>query len=149
MAKWKLKGPLEKDIQLWILKSLGIEQRSPKWDRKLRCWIDAPSGVFVDKRGSMFWRANSGGVPDRSGRAVIGNPRGTADILGIVCGVLVGLEVKRPGEKLNRTQVWWHDIVDKAGGVVAVVECPSDAKIVVEGVRDAQAQDNTDRYSDT
>jgi len=132
---FKLKGPKEGELQAWILRSLGIERLSPRYDKAGKRWVEAPSGVYVSARGDVFWRANSGGRPDAKGRIVMGNPRGTADILGIVCGRFVGLEVKRPGESLNRTQVWWHSVVEAAGGVRAVVECPSDAKKVIEEVR--------------
>jgi hypothetical protein len=112
-----------------------VPQYHQSRDRKTGVDRLVKSGVWIAADGAMFWRANSGGRPDANGRIVMGNPSGTADILGCVAGRLVGLEVKREGEKQNPNQLRWEQWVRAAGGVYAVVRCPSDAKRVVEEVR--------------
>jgi hypothetical protein len=143
VTKLKLRGPLEKSIQAWILASLGVQARrfvvSPKTGKGK--WVG--TGIFVAREGSYFWRANSGQKPylgqTRDGEPFRGlfkgAPKGTADILGVVCGVSVALEVKREGERQDEAQREWQAIHEAAGGVYAVVRSPGEAQAVVARVK--------------
>ena len=142
-SRLRLRGPLESKVQRAILDSLGWPEREPHPDRSGRPVFTRDgrlrmreTGVWRSRGGDMFWRANSGGRPDKTGRTVRGNPAGTADIIGIVSGRIVALEVKRDDlEHQSKVQKRWQTWCEAAGGVYAVVRSPSEARAVVEAVR--------------
>lgn len=129
-----LTGPLEKDIQAWILASLGTEVKSVDFLRSGRV---KSLGYWVGK-DSMWQRNNSAffllGEGD-SKRAVRAGSKWAADIIGCCCGVAVALEVKRPGEKQTDEQKQWETLWTRAGGVYRVVSSPSEARAVVDEIR--------------
>lgn len=135
MAKrYRLSGPLERDLQAWILASLGTEQKRCHTDRRGRS-VWAGTGLYIDRqRGAIYWRANSALLPTPSGGMIRAGVKGMADIGGIVAGRSVWLEVKRPGQKQSEAQVKWQALVERAGGVYAVVCGPAEAKRVVHDV---------------
>jgi hypothetical protein len=140
-VRLKLRGPLEKDIQAWILASLGVET-PPRWTVSKKTgqgrWVR--TGIYVSRDGRAYWwRANAGQrvyTTEGGGRGLFkAAPTGTADILGVCCGVACALEVKREGETQTQDQRDWQAIHEAAGGVYAVVRSPSEARAVVEAVR--------------
>jgi hypothetical protein len=142
--RFKLTGPLEKDLQAWILASLGAEQKELRVDkRQRRSWVSR--GVWLAS-GCVWWRANSAVLRTPSGGMLRAGVRGMADIGGIVDGRSVWLEVKRPGEKQQPDQVEWQRWVEAAGGVYAVVTSPSEARGVVARIRE-QSERDTERLS--
>jgi hypothetical protein len=122
-----------------ILRGLGQEQFRLV-DGKM-----VPTGIYVSKDGSYFWRCNSGeriySYTTKEGRRKKGKfkaaPAGTADILGVILGVSIAIEVKRPGEKPSDVQQWWAEIHERAGGVRVWVESFEQAKREVKRIREA------------
>lgn len=79
--------------------------------------------------GYWAWRVNSGAtvVGEGTGQRMFrGAPPGTPDIR-IEAPVAGYLEVKRPGEKLSKTQRAWHERAAKHGVRVAIVHSASEA----------------------
>ena len=118
------KAMRETDIQAEILAALGVNQR--RLDGKL-------SGVHVGRDG-MYWRQNSGGAK-KGDRWIKIAPRGTADILGVCCGIPLALEVKRPKEQANPYQTQWRAWWEAAGGVYRVVRSWQEALAVLDEIR--------------
>jgi hypothetical protein len=134
VSRLKLRGPLERDLQAWILASLGVEQKERVVDKRQRVsWRGR--GLWLASDGSVFWRANSAVLRTPAGGRLRAGVRGMADIGGIVCGVSVWLEVKREGERQRPDQREWQAWVESAGGIYAVVRSPGEAQAVVARVR--------------
>lgn len=144
----KLRGPKEADVQSWILASLGVEKRRCEVSKKTGVGKWVRTGLYVSRDGKAYWwRANSGRrvyeYTTKAGDAGRGlfkaAPKGTADILGVVCGVSVALEVKRDGNE-NQTpdQREWQAMHEEAGGVYAVVRSVGEAKSVERSIRERQ-----------
>ena len=121
--KLKPYEPLEADIQSAILCALG-RQDVRMVQKRGRC-IAEKDGLYKAP-GSVFWRANCGGL-SITGRPMRGNPAGTADILGVVNGRPVALEVKRPSGKQSENQAHWQRAWEAAGGLYAVVRSVREA----------------------
>lgn len=77
-------------------------------------------------RGLFFWRNNVSPIPIRKGREIVGVRRvdphivGMPDIMGIVKGRAVGIEVKKPRGKQSPAQKEWETKMRKAGGIYLV-----------------------------
>jgi len=69
----------------------------------------------------MFFKVNSGAIKIGT-RFIRMAPPGTPDILGVLApwGMLVGIEVKLPGEKPTDCQIAWAEKVNGLGAHVAV-----------------------------
>jgi hypothetical protein len=88
------------------------------------------------KTDVVFWRNNTGSLQDATGRYVTyGLCEGSADLVGIVRGRFVALEVKRPGgttsKQRREDQAAWGNIVRAAGGVYEIVTSAEEAEAVV------------------
>lgn len=136
MRKLKLRGTLERDLQAWILASLGAEQfemRKGKDERlyrvSLNTWIADGGKVVVHRNNTGAYRTARGGFI-RFGLGV-----GGADIIGVAYGVAVALEVKREGEYQSQEQKRWQADWQGAGGIYAVVRSPSEALAVIDAIR--------------
>ena len=125
-------GLSETDIQRAILEALGTEGFTAKPDKRgvVRRHGD---GVFVGPRGT-WWRANSGVLRGASGQPVRANPNGTADVLGVVNGRFVALEVKTDEGRQSKVQQSWQRRIEQAGGVYAVVRSVGEALAVVNAL---------------
>lgn len=123
--KLKLKPyePLESDIQSAILRALG--RQDVRMVAKKGRYVAEKDGLYK-RPGSVFWRANCGGL-SISGRPMRGNPSGTADILGVVNGRPVAMEVKRSSGKQSEVQAHWQRAWEAAGGLYVVVRSVSEA----------------------
>lgn len=81
----------------------------------------------------MFWKNQSVGVWDatrnsyRLSRSKF-QIKGTADILGVMKGVFVAIEVKRPGGKVSEDQLRFIERVNKLGGVAFIAHSVVDVK---------------------
>lgn len=149
MPRFKLRGPLEKDVQAWILATLGVEQKIRVQSKKTGKWRVEGTGLFVSRDGkSYYWRANSGRrlYDYTTKRGEVGTglfkaaPKGTADILGVCCGVAMAIEVKRD-EQEHQTpdQRAWQAMHETAGGVYVVARSPNEARAADAAVRKARA----------
>ena len=60
---------------------------------------------------------------------------GSADLVGLLDGRFVGLEVKQPGEQPTADQVRWARLIRNHGGFVATVRSVSDARAAIVRAR--------------
>ena len=137
---FKLRGPLEKDVQAWILASLGVEQFELRQSKNKRALQKFSLNVWLSP-GQIWWRANSGMIKAPSGAMLRMGCPGMADIMGSVQGRPVALEVKREGEHQNPAQRRWQAWAEAAGYVYAVVRSPGEARAVVERVAEGRLCD--------
>lgn len=79
-----------------------------------------------------FFRNNTGVDTQRGIRYGLGV--GSADLIGLVAGRFVALEVKTPSGRVSPDQTRWLDAVACLGGVSAVVRSVDEAMSVVDGV---------------
>lgn len=61
-----------------------------------------------------------------------GLANGSSDLIGVLRGRFVALEVKRPGEKPTKDQEQWLSIVRACGGFAAVVTSAEEAVAAIE-----------------
>lgn len=102
----------------------GVKQKPPLESEVQRDICEA-----LDKRGIFFWRSNN--IPSLGRFAVDGKARfrsmpkysakGVSDIICIVDGRFIALEVKREGAKLRPEQSEWGSRVVMNGGEYAKV----------------------------
>lgn len=136
MAKFKLtSGVQEGDIQREILLSLGEEQFELKADKN-KVLRKRGKNLFICQ-GGMFWRANSGYLKGASGRPVQVNTKGMADIIGIVAGRPIAIEVKAEAGTQSKEQRQWQATWEAAGGLYVVARCPREALELVAVARAA------------
>ncbi|MFA4974132.1 MAG: hypothetical protein WC683_16100 [bacterium] len=148
-ARFKLRGPLEADIQAATLRCLGVELVRLVVDRKTNRKKLVHTGLFVSRdRKAYYWRANSGRklydyttATGQTGKGMFrGAPKGTADILGVCCGVPMAFEIKRDDdEQQTAEQREWQAIHEAAGGLYWVIRSPSQAMAADQEVRRARA----------
>ncbi len=117
--KLTLRGPLERDLQRWILSSIVARAGTHGWFE--RCNTGARNTTYKGKKGFL--------------RYGLGN--GTPDIVGCYRGHFVGLEVKRPKCKQSLEQKWWQQRHEASGGIYAVVTCPREALELLDTLEDA------------
>lgn len=88
--------------------------------------------------GILAWRNNVAPIPIRRGRQIIGIRRadqhtiGMPDILCVIRGHLIGLEVKSAIGKQRPEQKEWQEKLEKAGGTYAVVRSLEDAEKIIK-----------------
>lgn len=122
--------PRETDIQASILAALG--RQDVRMVAKRGRYVAEKDGLFK-RPGCVFWRANCGGL-SITGRPMRGNPAGTADILGVVNGRPVALEVKTLTGKQRESQAHWQAVWKAAGGLYAIVRSAREAVLLVNGL---------------
>lgn len=123
--KLTIKEPSETDIQADILSALGRQDRVLVDRKGQKAWV--LDGLYK-RPGGVFWRANCGG------RVIRGNPNGTADILGVIHGRPVAIEVKTRTGKQRPSQAHWQAAWEAAGGLYVVVRSVQEAVEWVGGV---------------
>lgn len=74
-----------------------------------------------------FWRHNVGAAVDRTGRTLRFGRVGQSDLLGLVRGRFVAIEVKTETGRVTAEQREWGARVERAGGVYIVARCLEDA----------------------
>jgi hypothetical protein len=87
---------------------------------------------------ARVWPNKVGALPDRNGRWVhYGLAIGSADLIGMVCGRFLSLEVKRPGHeqddnpKTLEAQRLWSQVMRDGGAVHAQVTSAAEAMAVI------------------
>ena len=104
--------------QLRLLR--GRKPKPPRESAVLRAVLDV-----LRLHGVWHSRLNTGAFKTNDGRFIrYGCGRGTADVLAIVRGRAVMIEVKRPGEKARPEQLAWGESVVRAGAVYRVISDP-------------------------
>lgn len=134
-----MRSNVEHDIQSLILNSLGVEAIRVITNPKTYMPAVVRTGIYVSTdKSSYFWRCNSGtrfyNGKDGVKNAFKAAPAGTADILGVVRGVPIAIEVKKPGEKQRDVQEIWQKIHEAAGGKYCLAESMADAKQFVGSI---------------
>lgn len=72
--------------------------------------------------GAIIWRNNTGKFQDKTGRWVqFGLCVGSSDLIGIYKGRFLALEIKKPGGAVRPEQKQFIDMVNKAGGIGAII----------------------------
>lgn len=77
--------------------------------------------------GAMFYRNNTGALPNRQGRMVTFGLKGSADILGVHRGRAVAIEAKTPTGRQRTSQVRFQEAWERAGGIYILARSASDA----------------------
>lgn len=89
--------------------------------------------------GVVMWRNNTGIAEHWNGRNVervaYGLGKGSADLVGIVDGRFVALEIKTERGRVSPEQQVWLDLVNARGGYGAVVRSTDEAVAAVECAR--------------
>ncbi len=128
--KLTIEEPSETDIQADILQALGRQDRVLVDRKGQKVWV--LDGLYK-RPGGVFWRANCGGGM-ANGRVIRGNPNGTADILGVINGRPVAIEVKTRTGKQSDIQRSWQTSWEAAGGIYIVARSVQE---VVEWFKEA------------
>lgn len=108
MSTQKIK---EKDIQKAILDWLKLS--------KIFCYKNSTVGIFKKSTGAY--------IPSQS----VGSP----DIVCVIEGRYVGMEVKKPGYGLRESQVEFRRALEAAGGEYHIVRSVDEAQKVVQSVK--------------
>ena len=85
--------------------------------------------------GALVWRNNTGAARDGAGRLVRFGTPGAPDIMAIVGGQFVGLEVKSARGKLSKRQEAWRKACEAAGGIYRVCRSVDDALAAIDEAR--------------
>ncbi|RDC68082.1 VRR-NUC domain-containing protein [Rhodovulum sp. 12E13] len=88
----------------------------------------------------IFWRQNAGRIRSDRGAWVSLGPPGIADIVGVVDGRAVFVEVKTKKGRQRKAQAAFQAAAEKAGAVYVVARSPDDA---VSAVRAASTSSST------
>lgn len=99
-------------------------------ERILQDRIRAAIAALPDAR---VWRNNVGLDQKRGVKYGLG--RGSPDLVGIVAGRFVGLEVKTATGRVRPEQTVWLDMIRRLGGVAGVARSVEDAMALVAEAR--------------
>lgn len=94
--------------------------------------IQASILQYLQIKHILAWRCQAVPVPIRRGREIVGlraanrETIGIPDILCVIHGKLLGIEVKKPGQKLRPEQIVWRDKLKMAGADSIVAYSVSD-----------------------
>jgi hypothetical protein len=97
---------------------------------------DAIRLALADEPGLALWRNNCGVALHADGRRVVyGLAPGSADLVGVLNGRFVALEVKTAAGRVRPEQRQWLELVRRVGGFAAVVRGVDDARAAVARAR--------------
>jgi len=86
-------------------------------------------------KGVYAFRTNNVGVPLQGGTGFRPSPvKGLADLLCVVEGHFLALEVKRPGGKLSEAQKGFLASVKAAGGTAEVVTSVEEVQTIIKSI---------------
>lgn len=98
---------------------------------------DAVRLALAEVPGLVLWRNNVGMAEHWTPRGVqrtrYGLAPGSADLIGCLNGRFVALEIKTPTGRLTPEQKTWLALVERHGGLTAVVRSADDALAAVRG----------------
>jgi hypothetical protein len=85
--------------------------------------------VALSNAGAIVWRNNVGltGEDPTGRRTRYGLCVGSSDLIGIYRGKFLAVEVKRPGGKATREQLYFLDIIRRNGGIAGIVHSAEEA----------------------
>lgn len=84
--------------------------------------------------GAILWRNNQGAYKTKEGHYIkygVCNPGGS-DLLGIFKGKFLAIEIKQPGKKPTPEQQLFLDVVNKNGGIAAVITNPDQLEEILK-----------------
>lgn len=100
---------------------------------------DAIRLALASEPGLVLWRNNCGMAEHWSGRTVTrvvyGLAPGSADLVGLLAGRFVALEIKTATGRVTPAQRAWLDLVSRSGGFAAVVRSVEEAHAAVARCR--------------
>lgn len=83
--------------------------------------ISAQIADYLNAKGIYNVRVNSGGlIKTAIGTWIHLAPKGTPDRFACHRGLLIAIEVKRPGEKPTNDQLEQHELIRNSGGIVVI-----------------------------
>ncbi len=127
-------------------------KRAPKKTISFRSETDISRDILEALRiafcapGAWWERCNTGTARMRGSHVKVGLGEGTADIIGCFQmsrsgpGIMIGVEVKKPGEKQNENQLLWQARHVAAGGIYVVATNTQEAINVVQQAIDDAAR---------
>lgn len=84
--------------------------------------------------GALVWRNNCGAYKDPKGYYIkygVCNPGGS-DLIGIFKGKFLALEIKQPDKKPTPEQQLFIDVINKNGGIAAVITSPDELNNILK-----------------
>ena len=86
-------------------------------------WIMAQVRIAIPE--FYFWRANRGAMQTKSGYVEFGAV-GQSDILGVLYGRFIAIEVKSKTGRQSTDQCAFQEKIESAGGVYIIARTPAD-----------------------
>lgn len=86
----------------------------------------------------IFWRQNAGRTRNDRGAWITLGPSGISDIVGVIVGRAVFIEVKTATGKQRKTQKAFQVAAEKAGGIYIVARSPDEAIAQIEAALEAR-----------
>ena len=96
---------------------------------------DAIRLALSDVPDLVIWRNNTGVATHRGQHVRYGLAPGSADLIGVLAGRFVALEVKTATGRVAVEQTQWLALVRRYGGFAAVVRSPEDALAAIARAR--------------
>ena len=88
---------------------------------------------FLTLKGIFHYKQNTVGIKKPNGNYIPSPSVGAPDIVAVIGGKYIGIEVKRPGGKMSEHQKGFRVALEKAGGVYWCVDSLRAAVEKVEG----------------
>ncbi len=96
--------------------------RKPQPKQRPEAKIQAQIIKYLESRGAVVLRTNSGVVTTQAGNMFRGNAAGTSDLTVLLDGKWIAIEVKSPGGKLTAKQKAYQAKIEAAGGYFIVAD---------------------------
>lgn len=104
---------------------------------QVRAWLASQPDIVIFRNAQAYVTFLDGH------KARVGLGDGSADLIGSLtimvgdrkCARAIGIELKRPGQKMSEDQRAWHTAMRLRGWVVGVVTCVDEAKSLIEQAR--------------
>lgn len=91
--------------------------------------------IEASRLGAVIFRNNTGKFQDKTGRWVqFGLCVGSSDLIGIYKGLFLALEIKKPGGTIRPEQKQFIELINKNGGIAAIVYDASEIAILLRGI---------------
>ena len=95
--------------------------------------IQASIMQFLQLKGIFHYRNNTGAIAISEGKRFLRfGALGSPDIIAVIRGIYIGIEVKAPGKKLRESQIGFKHELEKAGGMYWVFDSLDSAVAMIE-----------------
>lgn len=89
---------------------------------------------YLSLRGAFCWRQNQGGMKTERGQFIrFAHVSGISDIIGVMEGRFLAVEVKKPGQKAKPHQEAFLERVRASGGIAGVVTSVKELQELIDG----------------